>query len=173
MITFVLITSVHAAASRSRPASSLLTVASSRSPSVRRAYSALRRRPITAAGATACSAPCAEVCGRYVHRPRLHRPDHGALVLDDQGVVRLDSGNTVRQLRQARIEGSTWCTAENREGVTAVAEATVKGSSWCRVAVHTWILGPGVVATFVLTLLGVTPGKQTKCSKLDPFTAGQ
>lgn len=161
MIIFVLITSVHRAATRSSPASSLLTVASPRSPSVRSAYTTLGRCPVSAAGPTACSAPSAEIRGCYVHCPRLHQSDSGPLVLDDQRVVWLASRNAVCQLCQAWIKGSTWCPAENWQGVAAVAKATIKGSSWCCVAVvHTWILGPGIVATFVLSLLGVTTGKQ-------------
>lgn len=155
---------VHTAAVRAvacSSTSSLLAVAGPRGSAVRSANAALGRGPVTTPSPASRPAPVAQVRGSYVHGPRLHRPGHGRLVLDDQRMIRLARRETVPYLRQARFKCSPRCTPQDGQRVAAVTEAAVERSSRSGVVViHTGILSPVIGAGLVLSSMGITSAKQ-------------
>lgn len=103
--------SLRAVAASPCSAPSLLAVAGPRRSSVR---GALGNCPVAASSAASRSASGAEVCLSHIHSSGLHRPHHGTLILDHQGVVWLASGEPVAQLCQACFKRASWGATEDR-----------------------------------------------------------
>lgn len=104
------------------------------------------------------------------HLRRAQQRLKGALVLDDEGIANLTSGEPVGQLceLQTGLQWPSWIISENRQRVDAVAEASVERSgarALLRVQTGARVTAPAVRPGPRRILLGVPSALRDKCQR--------